>query len=385
MYCARIGADFRWIGGRTAFAADLRQEGIYSTNLGRPLDSLAYKPAIPHAYVETVSQPLLPSRQQQVYPRHDERTNLALSLEHNLLLGRFTASLGILANSNSYLGDGLHFYPGIDLAYRIGSGWKAYLSYNKGFRLPTFTDLYYKSPTIEGNRDLKAEESHSLQAGVKVNCQLSARQRSTVNSSARPNGTLDPSRTVNCQLSLRAFYNRGRRMIDWVMYNETDVFHSANFDLDNIGVSVDARFDFQPSSVPSQLSPFLRSITIGYAFIHQHRRDAAYVYKSNYAMEYLRHKFTATLHHNIWRHLTANWQLRVQDREGAYIKYENATSTGQLVRYRPYALLDLKLQWDAPRYLLWVEGTNLTNHTYYDLGNIPQPGLTILAGARLRF
>ena len=68
---------------------------------------------------------------------------------------------------------------------------------------------------------------------------------------------------------------------------------------------------------------------------------------------------------------------------GSYILYENAQSTGRLVPYSPYATLDLRLRWSAPHYELWLEGTNLTNHRYYDLGNIPQPGIIILAGARL--
>jgi iron complex outermembrane receptor protein len=92
-----------------------------------------------------------------------------------------------------------------------------------------------------------------------------------------------------------------------------------------------------------------------------------------------------SLEHRIWSRLSANWQLRWRDREGAYIKYEDAVSTGTLVSYSPYATLDLKLQWTDSRYKLWVEGTNLTNHTYYDLGNIPQPGIVVLAGFCVKF
>ena len=344
VFGARMGLDFRWVAGRTALAADLRQEGIYSTNLGRPIDSTAYMPSIPREHGA-------------FYTKHDERTNVALSVEHNVLLGRFTASVGVLANANSYLADGFHFYPGADVAYRPDNHWKIYASFNRGFRLPTFTDLYYKSPTNQGNRNLKAEESNSFQVGARW-----------------ANGW--------GQASLRGFYNHGRRMIDWVMFSPTDIYHSANFDLDNMGVAADVRVDF--AQMPA-VGRVLRSFSAGYTYMHQRRHDDVAIYKSNYAMEYLRHKFTATLQHVVWSRLTASWQLRWQDRMGSYIKYENAVSTGQLVSYHPYATLDLKLQWKAPHYQLWVEGTNLTNHTYYDLGNIPQPGIVVLAGARVRF
>ena len=349
---ARLSMDFRWVGGRTALAAEVREEGIYSTNLGYPIDSMAHHPTIPHGGGDT-------------YTRHYRRTNLSFSAEHTLLLGPFTASAGVLAFSTFPHPSSLrqqtsntpHFYPGIDLSYRVGSRWKTYLSYNHGFRLPTFTDLYYQSPTIEGNRDLKAEESHSFQTGVRWQGEWA-------------------------QASVRAFYNRGHELIDWVMYHETDVFHSANFDLDNIGFSADFRMDFNRVR---GLSAFLQTFTAGYTYMHQRRHDDVAIYKSNYAMEYLRHKFSASLQHNIWRNLTANWQLRWQQRMGNYILYQDAKPTGQLVNYQPYATLDLKLQWTATHYLIWIEGTNLTNHTYYDLGNIPQPGILLIAGIRVRF
>ena len=84
----------------------------------------------------------------------------------------FTASIGVLANKNSRFDDRLRFYPGIDLAYTPSSHWRLFASYNKGFRLPTFTDLYYKSPTHQGNQGMRAEESHSFQLGTKASYQF---------------------------------------------------------------------------------------------------------------------------------------------------------------------------------------------------------------------
>lgn len=348
VYGARLGMDFKWIAGRTALAADVRAEGIYSTNLGRPIDSLAHHPEIPR-------------QNGAVYTNRDSRTNMSLSLEHNVLLGAFSASVGLLANYNTYLSDGLHLYPGVDVSFRPVTGWKLFASYNKGFRLPTFTDLYYKSPTNEGNRNLKAEESHSFQLGASAIYNLSP---------------------FMLRFSLKGFYNRGRRMIDWVMYDASDVYHSANFNLDNMGLSADVRLDFNEEKA---LGKVLRTISLEYSYMNQKRHDEVAVYKSVYAMEYLRHQLNVSLEHRIWSRLSANWQLRWRDREGDYIKYEDAVSTGTLVSYSPYAILDLKLQWTDSRYKLWVEGTNLTNHTYYDLGNIPQPGIVVLAGFCVKF
>ncbi|MBR5052020.1 MAG: TonB-dependent receptor, partial [Bacteroidaceae bacterium] len=137
----------------------------------------------------------------------------------------------------------------------------------------------------------------------------------------------------------------------------------------------------QGKILPSELldrNTWVRSLSFGYTFIHQTKHDAEGVVKSNVAMEYLRHKFVANLSHRIYRHLSISWDFRWQEREGSYL------SGGKLVPYHPYFMLDAKMKWEAPRYQLYVQATNLTNHRYYDLGSVPQPGICVMAGARFK-
>ena len=83
--------------------------------------------------------------------------------------------------------------------------------------------------------------------------------------------------------------------------------------------------------------------------------------------------------------INATLSLRYQDRNGSYIKYdENHTSTGMLVNYEPYTLIDLKLSWDANNWSIYAIANNLFNVSYYDLGNIPQPGIWLKAGAKFK-
>lgn len=337
---ASLRGYFNWVAGKTAVGAELRNEGILSTNLGSPL--------------EAHLQPSIPGQEARFYTHKDNRTNVSYHLEHNVLLNRFTLSVGVMANMNTAVDHRYRFYPGVDAAYAPTAHWKVFASYNKGFRLPTFTDLYYKSPTQAGNVGLKPEETQSFALG--------ARYR-------RPGFTA----------TAKGFYHKGHHMIDWVMYTAEDVYHSANFDLDNMGAQVQADLDFGHLF---RRDLFLQRLHVGYTYIYQKRHDDTPIYKSNYALEYLRHKFVARLDHKIWSRLSANWSLRWQDRMGAYILYENAKNTGRLTDYSPYATLDLKIQWTTPKYSVYVEGNNLTNKQYHDLGNIPQPGLWIMAGAR---
>ena len=160
-----------------------------------------------------------------------------------------------------------------------------------------------------------------------------------------------------------------------------------------MGVQAEGRLSFPELF---NKNTWVRNLTVGYTYIHQKRHDDVQIYKSNYAMEYLRHKFVASLHHRIWDRLSATWSVRWQDRMGSYVQYsgtyvDTATgylrgqTTGELVSYSPYATLDLKLQWTADHYQVFVQGTNITNHKYYDLGNVQQPGIWVMAGARVKF
>lgn len=346
VYGLRLLGHIDWKAGKTAVGAEMHNEDILSTNLGRPLENAEYVGA--HGQRDIF------------YDHHDNRTDISFNAEHNLTLSHWTISAGLIANRNTSVGHKFRLYPGVDIAYRPATNWKFYASYNKGFRLPTFTDLYYKSPTLSGNTDLRPEVNRSMQVGAQY---------------SRP----------GLHTTLRAFYHRGHNMIDWVMYTPTDIYHSASFNLDNMGVQADMKIDFA-RLLKKEI--FIRSFSVGYTYINQKRHNPTEIYKSNYALEYLRHKLTATLHHGIAGHLTATWSLRWQDRMGGYIRYDaNRAASGseQLTPYSPYATLDLKLQWTEARWLVYVTGSNLTNCRYYDFGNIRQPGIWALAGARINF
>ena len=329
LYGIKAGGYADWKLGKTAVSAQVRHEDIISTNLGRDTS---------------------PVTGWGVYTRNDRRTTVSFSVEHNILLQHWTLSAGLMACMTSAIDHHFHFYPGVDIAWHPASGWKVLFSYNKGFRLPTFTELYYKSPTHEGNRELKAEHNHSFSLALL-------------------------HRWSGAEASVRGFYHRGTQMIDWVMYSPDDVFHTAAFDLDNFGAQVQGRL-----SVPELLGhdTWVRGLSLCYTFIHQNKHDAEGVVKSNVAMEYLRHKVVASLTHRIYGHLSMCWDFRWQERVGSYV------SGGELVPYHPYAMLDAKIQWNATRYQVYLQATNLTDRRYHDLGSVPQPGIWLMAGARLK-
>ena len=305
----KVNGDYGWSLGKTAFGVEVRNESIRRTY-------------------------------------HSDRTEVSFFLEHNIIYKRFTASMGVVANHNSGYDSKFHFFPGIDMKYRVGNTPKShsdvFLSYNTAFRMPTFTDLFYKSPTNEGNKDLKPERVQSLRIGYRYNSSLF---------------------TLHSSL----FYDWGKDMIDWVMYSPTDKYHSANFRLDNRGAMVNV----QCSMFNVQSSTF--SVRAGYCFIDQKRHDDVSICKSNYAMEYLKHKVTIepryTLHSSLFT-LHFDVAYRWQDRMGAL--------------YRPFSLIDAKVSFIKKRYEASLSLNNITSYRYYDLSTVRQPGFWCMAGFKVR-
>ncbi len=338
---ASLNASADWKAGRTSVGADIKKEVILSTNLGVPMDADDYTAVARH--------------EGTFYDKRCQRTDLSLFIEHNVVLSHVTISAGMVANRNTGYCNSFRFYPGIDIGWHPTGRLMLTASWNTAFRMPTFTDLFYKSPTQQGNIGLKPEKTQSTRIAAKYSHNaLTAK--------------------------IAAFYDHRTDMIDWVMYSADDIYHSANFCLENLGFEVNATLNVQA------FCPLLHGVVLqaGYAYISQQRNDDTYIYKSNYAMEYLRHKFTATLSHPIvWPSLTASWSFRWQQRMGSYMVYDNAMPTGTIHPYTPFSLLDLKLQWQKPRYELWLTINNLTSYRYYDLGNVRQPGLWLMAGAKL--
>ena len=341
VYGLNLGAWIETKIGKTAFGAEMRSENIISTNLGK----------------ETADSIAVRGENDLFYNKKDGRDNISYYAEHTFLLKKWTLSFGAMAHKVTNLNTKMKIYPGVDIAFRPNDYWKISTSWNMAMRLPTFTDLYYKSPTTEGNVGLQPEKSSAVDLGARF-------------------------RNRGIESNVALFYHHGKNMIDWVMYSQDDVFHSAGFELDNIGAEINASF-FGREVFGDRCA--LRKISFGYAYIHQEREDDVEIYKSNYALEYLRHKLSANVESRVVKKLNVTLSLRYQNRNGSYIKYdENHKSTGLLVDYEPYTLVDLKLSWDANNWSIYAIANNLFNVSYYDLGNIPQPGIWLKAGAKFK-
>ncbi|MDL2222754.1 TonB-dependent receptor [Bacteroidales bacterium OttesenSCG-928-M11] len=311
VYGLSLNGQYTFGLGPLNFGGEIRQEGIVSSVLG-----------------------------------NDNRTNTSYFINQTILLDRFTFTAGLLANHNTFVGTDFELFPNIGISYQIQNGFRLFSSWNTATRMPTFTDLYYTSPTHTGNSDLKPERSSSFELGSKYS-----------------------TRFVSAQLS--GFYFHGKNMIDWVKDKPDDLWRSANFtEIDKFGVE-------------ATLSTKVRHTDFSVAFLWMTQSKDASGLISNYALDYLRYKLTASLSHPIYRSLTANWQFRWQKREGTFTQYE-ALKPSYEREYPAFALLDLKLNYQLDKLGVFLAINNLFDTDYYDLGNIPQPGFWFTAGINWR-
>ena len=327
VYGASVNAHATWLLGKTALGFDLRKEHILSTAYGTLLSENEWTGI--HG-------------SDRSYDHRGDRTNTSIFLEHNVILGGFTLSAGVLANRNTGLDNDFRFYPGVDLSFRPNDMWKFYASWNKALRVPTYTDLYTSNSVQQGDPNLRPEKNSTFKAGTRF-------------------------RTRGFEALLSGFYAKGTDIIDWVYTTaERGKYHAMNIGkLDNMGYSIDATL-FVQELLPGS---FITRVKAGYARIQQDHSTSQQVYGSLYALEYLRHKATLQVDHRIWRQLSASWAVRWQER---------------MNNYSPYTKVDCKLQWTAPTYSLYLKADNLTCHRYYDLGAVKQPGLWLMAGGSLK-
>jgi len=334
VYGTNLNAWFNSKLGKTALGADFRSENIWSNVLGLPLN----KP-IP-----------VPGEAGKEFTKSDTRTNFSLFAEHSIYLQKFTASAGVMANWNSQLGQGWYFYPGIDLSWSVSKAIKWYASINSSLRMPTFTDLYYSSPTNIGNSALQPEKAISYESGFKYLL-----------------------KGVDGHLTY--FHRNGKNMIDWVKKPDENIWYAQNItELNTDGI------EFSASINPQQLfdkKTFIKSINLSWSWLTQDKQSG--ILDSKYVLDYLNHKIDLGISHDVLKNVGINWQISYQDRNGSYIGWDGS-KYGNAVEYKPFVLVDSRLHWGKNATTVYLEGSNLFDKTYFDFGNIALPGRTIRVG-----
>lgn len=311
--------------GKTTLGVELRNEHIISNVLG---DSLA----------ENKKVPFTAESDSIFFIYGKNRLNLNYFGEQTFLFGKFSTSVGFSGNYNTMFQS--NFCWGINMGYKFAQACRLYANVNNAVRLPTFTDMYYKSATQLANPDLRPEKSITTEVGAK-------------------------GLTEQFTYRISAYYRIGKDIIDWARTPSEEVWKSMNIDNVNaFGTELSVRYN------PKK---FLKSVGATYAFCTLDKHSGTLV--SKYALDYLHNSVTFDVNHKIYKHWGANWQLSYRERSGTYVGAD-----GNTAQYEPFTLLDLQTYWENDFTKLFIEVSNLFGEKYFDYGGIEQPGMQLRAG-----
>lgn len=327
---AELNATYSSKLGKTSIGADFRNVQIWSNVLGEPLsDPIHVDGEHSTAY----------------YTRSADRQNVSIYAEHSFTYKKFAVSAGAMYNINSDFDN--EIFPGVDVAYQLTRNFRPYASYNRSVRFPTYTDLYYNRGGAVGSIDLKPEESDNYEVGMKLF-----------------------SKYVNGNIAL--FRREGKNLIDWIRYNGSTTTQASNITSVNInGVEADATFNLKNWLGEESIFEMMR-LSYTYMDADTTSRD----FESNYVLDFLQHKFSASLQHRVSEKISLSWNATYQERLGGYYSVDE----GQEVEFEPVFLLDARVTHRSKYFDLFFEVANMFDRTYVDLGNIPQPGRWMRAG-----
>lgn len=238
-----------------------------------------------------------------------------------------------------FSGGRMAFAPHLAGLLRVTDGLKLRASGGYGFRIPTFTDLYYSDPTTIGNAALKPESAWSGDLGA------------------------DWAVSKKLEVSATGFYTRQHDAIDYVRANAADKWQTVNLSGLRFG-GIESALTWIP--VRSQKVRVTWTALSG-AQSALHGLQSEYVF--NYPVENVHAEWTSEL----GRHLVVRNQVQIAQRyqQTAYPVWD-ATLTDQAgwggrIRVRPYLRL-----------------ANLANTGYQEIQGVAMQGRSITGGVSIR-
>jgi iron complex outermembrane receptor protein len=232
------------------------------------------------------------------------------------------------------------FSPELAGSFRVASNLKLRATGGYGFRIPTYTDLYYSDPATLGNANLKPESAWTGDGGV------------------------DWTPSAKVTLSATGFYSVQRDTIDYVKSATPNSYLPAgcpanNWCADNLNglhfTGVEASFTWIPKRS--------QTVRVEWTALHGaqtalHGLESEYVF--NYPVENIHASWNWAMGHDIV--LTNAVQLAQRYQQAVYPVW-NATLTRDAWKVRPYLRL-----------------TNVSNTGYQEIGGVNMPPRTIVGG-----
>jgi iron complex outermembrane receptor protein len=246
-------------------------------------------------------------------------------------LHRFAATIG--GREEFFSGGRAEFAPTIAGGAWLGKGWRLRASASRGFRLPTYTDLYYSDPANLGNPLLKPESAWGFEGGPEWNS----------------GGAVS--------LSLTAFQRRVRDGIDYVKFALDQPWQATNFDSINYtGLETAVRLRL----------PRLQELDFAYTYLHASQQAVPGLI-SQYVFNYPSNN------------AVFSWLRTVKKT----VDIRNRVGVTQRVGHDAYPLWDLAASRSNGRLRPYLQFSNLSSTGYEQIAGVPMPGRMVIGGMEL--
>ena len=229
-------------------------------------------------------------------------------------------------------------YPGIDIGYELNDDVKLYSNVGYTYRVPTYTDLFYTSPTTIGNENLKPEKAFTKEIGI--------------------NYTKD-----DFDFTFTLYNRDASDVIDYVKNVESAPWEAFNIrEINTKGYELGLTYNFY-------VATFLNhSIKIGYSNIKDDLKQTDFNF-SRYALNSLKN------------HLTTSYSFEIKKNLKSSIVYKYAErNSGE-----DYSIMDFKVSYTLKNYKLYVTGNNLFDTVYSETNLVEMPGRNVLIGINVKF
>ena len=272
-----------------------------------------------------------------------KRTMLNMFVEQQVMLNNdkidFTPGLAItyfsdvstkLNYQNNFFNN-LFFYPGMDLGYRLNNNLKLYTNIGFTYRIPTYTDLFYSSPTTLGNENLKLEKALTKEIGLKY---------------------LKDDFNFNFSIYQRDVSD----IIDYVKNNEAEPWQASNIrEINTSGFELNLAYKFYLGSFRRQ------TINIGYSNIDDELLETDFAF-SRYALNSLKNQITAT------------YMFEVNENISSTLAYKNAERSDE----EKYTVIDFRTSYKLDKFTLSFILNNILDTEYSETNLVPMPGFNSL-------
>ncbi len=272
-----------------------------------------------------------------------KRTMLNMFVEQQVILNNdkidFTPGLAItyfsdvstkLNYQNNFFNN-LFFYPGMDLGYRLNNNLKLYTNIGFTYRIPTYTDLFYSSPTTMGNENLKLEKALTKEIGLKY---------------------LKDDFNFNFSL----YQRDASDIIDYVRNNEAEPWQASNIrEINTSGFELNIGYKFYLGSFRMQ------TINIGYSNIEDELLETDFAF-SRYALNSLKNQITGT------------YTFEINEKIYSTVTYKNAERSDE----EKYTVIDFRTSYKLDKFTLSVILNNILDTEYSETNLVPMPGFNSL-------